>query len=143
MKKRFVAGAVLAGMLLAGCTSVESTQKFNAISLGSGDEKAVCHSFVKMTGLFFCGLPLVVGSTRGDGTCTAFCFNLTEENALYLLTKEVKSKGATRLVNPQVSYTADYSYFIFSIESIQASGTGVRSRDAAMRQAAKDFDNEP
>ncbi len=141
MKKILLAGAVAAIFGMTGCTTVESTQKFNAVSLGDGTEKAVCQTYVKMSALYFCGLPIVSGSTRGDGCCTAFRYNLNNENIIYLLTKEAKSKGASRLINVSVSEDNDYSYLIFQVRSIQASGTGVCSRDAAVRQAAKEFDN--
>ncbi len=142
MKKAFFATA--AALLLAGCTTVESTQKFNAVALGTDKDKAVCQSFVKLSGFFFCGLPVIVGSTKGDGSCTAFRYNLTTENAVFLLTKEAKSKGATKLNNVQVNYTTDNILLpIFTYETVQASGTGIRNREAAMQQAAENYDSLP
>lgn len=143
MKKFLLAGALAATIGFTGCTTIESTQKFNAISLGDGAEKAVCQSYVKMSALYFFGLPIVSGSTSGNGGWTMFRYNLTTENAMYLLTREAKSKGAARLTNVNVSQKYDFSYLIFQYHMIEASGTGLRSRDAAVRQAAKDFDNEP
>ena len=71
-----------------------------------------------------------------------FRYNLTTENVMYLLTKEVKSKGASRLINVTVSTTEqDVSIFPFlSYKTIQASGTGVGSRRAAIRQAENAYD---
>ena len=43
-----VCGAVLAGAMFCGCTTVESTQKFNALGLGTPNEKAVCQTFVEI-----------------------------------------------------------------------------------------------
>ena len=142
MKKSLL--AIGAALLLAGCTTVESTQKFNAVALGSDSDKAVCQSFVEIPGFFFCGLPVIVGSAKGDGTWTAFRYNLTAENAIYLLTKEARQKGATKLTNVQVNSSKCVLVLpFFSYNTIQASGTGVRNRDAAIRQASKEFDNEP
>ena len=142
MKKAILAAA--SAVLLAGCTTVQSTQKFNALSLGTDTDKAVCQSFVEIPGLFFCGLPIVVGGIKGDGSWSAFRQNLTADHAIFALTKEAKSKGATRLINVQINTTTDHIILpIFTWETIQASGTGVRNRDAAIRQAAESFDNEP
>ena len=144
MKKTFAAIAIAAisGTIFTGCTCIESTQKFNAIQLGTQNEKHICQSYVKIPGYFFCGLPIIVGSAKGDGQSTMFRYNLTTENVMYLLTKEVKSKGASRLINVTVSTTEqDVSIFPFlSYKTIQASGTGVGSRRAAIRQAENAYD---
>ena len=72
MKKVFVLCGVLAVALLSGCSTVESTQKFNAMGLGTPNEKAVCHTYVEIPGLFFFGLPIIVGSPKGDNEWTMF-----------------------------------------------------------------------
>lgn len=143
MKKTFAAIAIAAisGTIFTGCTCIESTQKFNAIQLGTQNEKHICQSYVKIPGYFFCGLPIIVGSAKGDGQSTMFRYNLTTENVMYLLTKEVKSKGASRLINVTVSTTEqDLLLPFFSYKTIQASGTGVGSRRAAIRQAENAYD---
>ena len=143
MKKTFAAIAIAAAScaFFAGCTSIESTQKFNAIQLGTQNEKHICQSHVSIPGYFVFGLPFVVGSAKGDGQSTMFRYNLTTENVMYLLTKEVKSKGASRLINVTVSSTTNHLLFpILSYKTIQASGTGVGSRRAAIRQAENAYD---
>ena len=142
MKKLLLAAGAI--FLLAGCTTVESTQKFNAVSLGTDSDKAVCQSFVEIPGLFFCGLPLFVGSAKGDGSWTMFRYNLTTENAMFLLTREAKQKGATKLIKVNVNSSKCVLLLpCFTYDTIQASATGIRNRDAAIRQASKTFDNEP
>ena len=145
MEKRI---CLLAGMLalaLAGCTTVESTQKFNAMGLGTPNEKAVCHTYVEIPGVFLFGLPIVVGSPKGDGEWTVFHWTLNNENAVYLLTKEAKSKGAARVINVNVRRTHDQLiWFPFlSYNTFQASGTGVRSKSAAISNAAQQYDAMP
>ena len=143
MKKTFAAIAIVAvtGAILTGCTTIESTQKFNAIQLGTQNEKHICQSHVNISGLFFCGLPIIVGSAKGDGQTAMFRYNLTTENVMYLLTKEVKSKGASRLINVTVSTNNQLILLPFmSYQTIQASGTGVGSRRAAIRHAESVYD---
>ena len=144
MEKRI---CLLAGMLalaLAGCTTVESTQKFNAMGLGTPNEKAVCHTYVEIPGVFLFGLPIVVGSPKGDGEWTVFHWTLNNENAVYLLTKEAKSKGAARVINVTVGRTHDTLLLPFlSYQTIEASGTGVRSKSAAVSNAVRQYDSMP
>ena len=136
MKKSIVCAAFAAAVALTGCTSVESTQKFNAIQLGTRDEKHVCQSYVQIPGYFIFGLPVIVGSAKGDGQTTMFRYNLTTENAMFLLTREAKSKGASRLINVTISKTEQPMTLLpfLSYRTIQASGTGVGNRRAAEMQ---------
>ena len=62
-----IAVIAAAAALFAGCTTIESTQKFNAVNLGNSEEKAVCQTFVEMTGYYFLGLQ------NGRYICGAYC----------------------------------------------------------------------
>lgn len=145
MKKMFVLCGVLAAALLTGCSTVESTQKFNAMGLGTPNEKAVCHTFVEIPGVFLFGLPIVTGSPKGDGEWTMFHWTLNNENVVYMLTKEAKSKGAARVINVTVSRTHDTPLMLpfLSYQTIQASGVGVRTKGAAVDRAARQWDAAP
>ena len=141
MKKSVIAAVCASLVALTGCTTVESTQKFNAVQLGTQDEKHICQSFVEIPGYFFFGLPIITGSAKGDGQTAFFRYNLTTENAMYLLTREVKSKGASRLTNVAVHTTSSPILLPFvSYRTIQASGTGIGSRRDAIRNAESAFD---
>ena len=129
-----------AALLFAGCTTVDSTQKFNAVELGTKEEKAVCQTYVEISGCCLFGLPLIVGSAKGDGQFTFFRFNLTNENVVFLLTRAVKAHGATRMINVHVNTTSNPTMFPFlSINTIQGSATGVRSKSAAIKQVQQEF----
>ena len=137
MKKVFVLCGVLAAVLLSGCSTVESTQKFNALGLGTPEEKTVCQTYVEIPGVFLFGLPIVVGSPRGDREWTMFQWTLNNENAVYMLTREAKAKGAARVANVTVSRTHETLLLLpfLSYQTVQASGVGVRLRGAADRAA--------
>ena len=145
MKQLIVPAAALLLALAAGCSTVESTQKFNAMGLGTPNEKAVCHTFVEIPGIFFFGLPIIVGSPKGDNEWTVFQWTLNNENAVYMLTKEAKSKGAARVINVTVSRTYESLPFLpfLSYQTIQASGVGVRTKSAAIDRAARQYDAAP
>lgn len=137
------AAALVCGGLFSGCTSVSSTQKFNAIGMGTVNEKAVCLTHVEIPGYFFLGLPIFVGSAMGDGEMAIFMNTLTPENVVNLLTREAKKRGAARMIDVQVT-TSEHSVFPFiTKEVIQGSGIGVRTKAQAAKQAQIEYDLEP
>lgn len=143
MKKLFLLGTAVSAMIFAGCTTVESTQKFNRMGLGTPNEKAVCQTYVEIPGYYLFGIPIFVGSTKGDGEGTMFRNNLTAENVIYLLTKEAKARKAARVVNVHVSSSESFIFFGIHKKTMQASGTGVRTRGSALDHAAREYDNQP
>ena len=80
----------------------------------------------------------------GDNEWTLFQWTLNNENAVYMLTKEAKSKGAARVINVTVSRTHDTLLIPFlSYQTIQASGVGVRTKGAAVERAMRQYDAAP
>lgn len=143
MKKTILSLAAAAGLFLAGCTSVESTQNFNGLACGTPTEKATCQILIQIPGFYFFGLPIVTGDIA-DGKFTFFTYTQTTDNAVWMLTKEAKSKGATRLINQQIVVQETFVPFPFvSKKTMNISATGVRSRTAALRQARESYDREP
>lgn len=143
MKLSFASAAVAAACLFAGCTSIESTQNFNGLACGTSSEKATCQILIQIPGFYFLGLPIVSGDLA-DGKFTFFTYTQTTDNAVWMLTKEAKSKGATRLINQNILVTETYVPFPFVSKKIMnISATGVRSRSAAVRQARENYDREP
>ncbi len=61
-----------------------------------------------------------------------------------LLTREAKSKGAARVINVQCTVTeTPVCFFLLTRRSMQASGTGVRSKDAAVKNAVHQYEMAP
>ena len=142
MKLSFAA-AVAAACLFAGCTSIESTQNFNGLACGTPTEKATCQILIQIPGFYFLGLPIVTGDLA-DGKFTFFTYTQTTDNAIWMLTKEAKSKGATRIINQNIMMHETFVPFPFiSKQTMIVSATGVRSRTAALRQARDSYDREP
>ena len=130
--------------LLAGCTSVDSTQKFNGLGLSDRADKAVCHTSVEIPCYMLWGLPIIGGSAVGSGKASMFQNNADVESVMHLLTQEIRSKNGARVINAQtfMSETTVFPAFI-SKRVMQASGTGVRTRNEAMSRAGQKFDQEP
>ncbi|MBR7139516.1 MAG: hypothetical protein IKD44_08215 [Lentisphaeria bacterium] len=142
MKKSLLSLAA-AGLLFAGCTSIESTQNFNGLACGTPTEKATCQILIQIPGYYFIGLPIITGGLA-DGKFTFFTYTQTTDNAIWMLTKEAKSKGATRLINQNLVMMESYVPFPFvSKKILNVSATGVRSRSAALRNARESYDREP
>ena len=130
--------------LLAGCTSVNSTQKFNGLGLSDRTDKAVCHTSVEIPCYTFFGLPVIGGSAAGSGKFAVFQNNADVESAMHLLTQEIRSKNGARVINAQTFMTESPAFLgFFTKRVMQASGTGVRTRNEAMSRAGKNFDQEP
>ena len=143
MKKTILSLAAAAGLFLAGCTAIEATQNFNGLACGTPTEKATCQILIQIPGYYFFGLPIVTGDLA-DGKFTFFTYTQTTDNAIWMLTTEAKSKGATRLINQNLSMHETYVPFPFvSKQTLIVSATGVRSRNAAVRQAKDSYDREP
>lgn len=142
MKKCILGIALAVVAILSGCTTVESTQKFNGLGLGDKEEKAVCLTHVTMTGIYFLGLPIIVGSAAEDGKSALFMDTLKAEHAVSLLTREIKARGGARVSNVVVNYS-DCPIFaiILSKRIYQASGVGVRTQKEAVRYAQTQFED--
>ena len=142
MKKSLLSLAA-AGLLFAGCTSIESTQNFNGLACGTPTEKATCQILIQIPGYYFIGLPIITGGLA-DGKFTFFTYTQTTDNAIWMLTKEAKSKGATRLINQNlVMMESDVPFPFVSKKILNVSATSVRSRSAALRNARESYDREP
>ena len=126
MKKLLSVAALALAVAITGCTTVESTQKFNRMGLGAQAEKAVCFTHVEIPGYYIFGLPIITGSPKGDGEWSLFRYNQTTTNVIYLLTQEAKTRKAARVINVQVTKIETPTLMPFvSKYSLQASGVGV------------------
>ena len=135
------AGVLAAGTFLSGCTSVESTQRFNGVGLAGEEERARYLTHVEIPGWYIFGLPIIVGSAAGDGKTAIFKNTLTTENVVGLLTQELRRQGAVRAINVSVySNEVPVVGSLLSKRILQATGTGVISRNEAVVQAGEAFD---
>ena len=142
MKKCILGIALAVVAILSGCTTVESTQKFNGLGLGDKEEKAVCLTHVTISGFYFFNVPIFVGSAAEDGKSAVFMDTLKAEHAVALLTREIKARGGARVSNVVVNYS-EYPIFypFFSSRIYQASGVGVRTQKEAVRYAQTQFED--
>ena len=140
----WVSGGCAALLMLDGSTSVESTQKFNGLGLSDRADMAVCHTSVEIPCYTFWGLPIIGGSAAGSGKVAIFQNNADVESVMHLLTQEIRSKNGARVINAQTfAYEQPALLGLFTKRTMQASGTGVRTRSEAVSRAGQQFDQEP
>lgn len=136
MQKMIALAAVAAAALLfAGCTSIDSTDRFNSMPLDDAKYPPVAHVNVRMSGfyLFHC-LPIVCGSAASSGKTAMFKDTVTLENAMRLMTKEARGMGGDRLHDINSSFSSFVVPLLFSIDRVEVSGTATSNTPPERRQ---------
>lgn len=100
--KRLLLFFVLIALSGLGCTTLESTNKFNSMQIGDNGAKPVAHVYGRITGWYFFGLfPFITGSVNDTGKCAVFTDTVTTENLVGLLTEKARGKGGNRVLDLQ------------------------------------------
>ncbi len=112
--KKMILAAFAAVAVLSGCTSIETSSRFSALSVGDGDARPVKHIYGKMTGCYLFGfIPLLTGSAAEVDKSAIFRNTLKIDNMVLFLTAEARS-GA-QAVRVQDLQTSTGSFFLFPL----------------------------
>lgn len=126
MKKVTYLLAVLALVILTGCTTVLSTTNFKTMTVGESRKEPVAHVHVRITGVYLFGfIPLLCGSRAGDGKTSFFQDNCTVENVVNLACKEARGEGGNNILNLVTDYT-EINFILWSNRYISASATAIK-----------------
>ena len=126
MKKVTYLLAVLALVILTGCTTVLSTTNFKTMTVGESRKEPVAHVHVRVTGVYLFGfIPLLCGSRAGDGKTSFFQDNCTVENVVNLACKEARGEGGNNILNLVTDYT-EINFILWSNRYISASATAIK-----------------
>ena len=123
--------AVVAMIILAGCASIQTAQKFNGEKIDLNNSQEVAHINGDNWGFYFLWIPLIAGSTDKIGT-TEFLGDDTVkvEPVVDMVTKKSKEMGATKtldLVSSAQSMMLPFPFpFLFYIKEVQVSGNAVK-----------------
>ena len=121
--------AVLAMMVLAGCTSVNVAPKFNSLQKPGSQAIPAAHINVDIDGLYLFGfLPIWTGSAAEDGYAAIFTKTVKLENAVSLLTRVARNEYNAREIT-DLNSSINSVFFLpplFSYKSIELSGTAYR-----------------
>ena len=125
--KTWTLGMVCAGMaLLAGCTSVESAQKFNGLPVGEKrSAPPAAHLNVSMSGLYlFHCLPVFTGSVGTVGKTAVFKDTVSVEHAVSVLTRVARTEYACTRICDLQSHTDSYVLpLLFSWKTVEVTAT--------------------
>lgn len=121
---------VCALVVISGCTSVRTTEKFNGLELTAVPKaKTVVHINSKMFGVYlFNCIPMCTGSAAGAGKTSVFKDNVTIDNAMLLMTAEARNAGCNRVLDVSSRTESTWIPFLlfFWKREVQVSGNGIK-----------------
>ena len=129
--KRFLAvlGVVLFAVLIAGCSSVQTSKELNGMELSSSG-KEIAHVNAESWGIYFLPMfPLITGDTSTTAGGMAFLSDTCNVEAVAdMATKKAKQLGGDGLYDLQSDRTSFpiIPPFIIMYKSVQVSGNAVK-----------------
>lgn len=110
----------------SGCTTLESTNKFNSMAIGDNGAKPVAHVYGRVSGWYLFGIfPLITGSVNDTGKCAVFTDTVTIENLVGLLTEKARGKGGNRVLDLQTQ-AGETSFILLSYCYVEGSCNTIR-----------------
>ncbi len=128
MKKSIVFAVAAAALcFMTGCTTVETTKKFNSMGIGDNRATPVAHVNAKIEGWYlFCIFPLLTGSVNDTGKCAGFTDTVTVENLVGLLTERARGKGGNRVLDLQTRTGSFNLLFLLQYRYVEGSCNTIR-----------------
>lgn len=117
-------------IILTGCTSVKTTDKFNGMELTAVPKaKTVTHINADIYGVYlFNFVPLFCGSSAASGKTSVFKDTVTLDNAMLHMTAAARNAGCNRVTD--VTSNIDSTWlpltFILWRKNAQVSGNGIK-----------------
>ena len=123
------AAAVVAGSLLAGCTSLQSAPKFNGLPVSeTAVNPPAVHLNVSMTGFYlFHFIPIATGSVGSVDKWAIFKDTVKVEHAVSVLTREARTQfGCTRIYDLQSSTGSSFVPLLYTFKRVEVSATATK-----------------
>ena len=121
-----VLAAVLAVVLMSGCTSMQVANRFNGLPVSETEKMPPkAHVNVTMTGfyLFHC-LPIATGSVGSVDKWAIFKDTVSVENAVSVLTREARTQlNCTKIYDLKSSTSSVFMPLLYSFKTVQVSAT--------------------
>lgn len=129
-KKIILTGALtVAAVIFTGCSSVESTNRFNALQVTESPSVPVAHIVGSTYGWYlFYFIPFFTGSTTSPGSTVMFNDKVHLGGVMDMVSAQAKQLGATKVIDIQTRKENEWmsSTFIFWRREIQMSCTAVK-----------------
>ena len=126
MKKLTFLAAILAVVLMSGCTSMQVANRFNGLPVSeSANMPPKAHVNVTMNGFYlFHFIPIATGSVGSVDKWAIFKDTVTVENAVSVLTREARTQlNCTKVYDLKSSTSSAVMPFLCTFKTVQVSAT--------------------
>lgn len=126
MKKLTFLAAILAVVLMSGCTSMQVANRFNGLPVSeSANMPPKAHVNVTMTGFYlFHFIPIATGSVGSVDKWAIFKDTVSVENAVSVLTREARTQlNCTKVYDLKSSTSSAVMPFLCTFKTVQVSAT--------------------
>ena len=126
MKKLTFLAAILAVVLMSGCTSMQVANRFNGLPVSeSASMPPKAHVNVTMTGFYlFHFIPIATGSVGSVDKWAIFKDTVSVENAVSVLTREARTQlNCTKVYDLKSSTSSAVMPFLCTFKTVQVSAT--------------------
>ena len=126
MKKLTFLAAILAVVLMSGCTSMQVANRFNGLPVSeSANMPPKAHVNVTMTGFYlFHFIPIATGSVGSVDKWAIFKDTVSVENAVSVLTSEARTQlNCTKVYDLKSSTSSAVMPFLCTFKTVQVSAT--------------------
>ena len=126
MKKLTFLAAILAVVLMSGCTSMQVANRFNGLPVSeSANMPPKAHVNVTMTGFYlFHFIPIATGSVGSVDKWAIFKDTVTVENAVSVLTREARTQlNCTKVYDLKSSTSSAVMPLLCTFKTVQVSAT--------------------
>ena len=126
MKKLTFLAAILAVVLMSGCTSMQVANRFNGLPVSeTANMPPKAHVNVTMTGFYlFHFIPIATGSVGSVDKWAIFKDTVTVENAVSVLTREARTQlNCTKVYDLKSSTSSAVMPFLCTFKTVQVSAT--------------------
>ena len=126
MNKLTFLAAILAVVLMSGCTSMQVANRFNGLPVSeSANMPPKAHVNVTMTGFYlFHFIPIATGSVGSVDKWAIFKDTVSVENAVSVLTREARTQlNCTKVYDLKSSTSSAVMPFLCTFKTVQVSAT--------------------
>jgi hypothetical protein len=121
--------AIGAAFVITGCSSLETTRKFNGLGVAPARTQPIAHINSDIWGCFLLNsIPIFCGSVNSAGKMAAFTDTATVDNAMLMATRRARGIGASKFIDINSKVESRWLWYtlIFWIREVQISGTAIK-----------------
>ena len=119
---------VICAVIFSGCSTIETTSRFNGRQLSASDSTPVAHVHADIWGIYIFNWPLITGSPNKIGDITFFKNTVTVNDVIAMVINESKELDATKIIDLQSDWDSAWKVWtlIFWVKEAQASCNAIK-----------------